>query len=208
MAFVNLNDSVAKGAVTWCLDKLSVRPDARDRLTELRDGIAALRGENFRGLERVFAERLFNYFYDPDQVASITRYLRQYWFDEATGWWPAFQPIAPVYALGLLQTLNISLYAQQAPVPIDSYWIIGHGQVELLNLANARQVTLLIATPTPPEPAPSGIWGESSEAWVTTRRAGRTDLEVDPITGATVTGGGTDSRVRTYKIQSRGRSQA
>ena len=205
MAFVGPNDPVAKGAVTYCLDQISVRPDARELLDALRRAIAALHGADFRGLERVFAEHLLRHVYDANGVTSITNYLRQYWFDEATGWWPAFQPIAPIYARGLLQTLNIVLGPKDAPLPIDAYWIVGHAHVELMTLASPRQVTLLIATPTPPEAAPSGILGESSEAWVTARRAGRTDVEVDAITGAAATGG-TNARIRTYKVQPRGRS--
>ena len=72
----------------------------------------------------------------------------------------------------------------------------------MLTLVNPRQVTLLIATPPPVELAPSGIWGESSEAWVTARRAGVTTDEVDPVTGKS-TRGDTSLRVRTFRIQTR-----
>jgi hypothetical protein len=197
------DDPVAKGPVTRCLDELSTRPDGRERLTVLRQAIRDIGGQEFHGLEEVFARYLFPDFYDRDQIRRITEYLRTYWFSQATGWWPAFQPIAPIYGLGLLQSLASSLAALgKAPLPIDSYWIVGHGQVELVNLVSPRQVTLLIATPAPPEMAPAGVLGESSEVWVTARRAGHTDDEINPTTGQPVQGT-SDLRVRTFKIRTR-----
>jgi hypothetical protein len=195
-------DSVAKGPVTRCLDDMSVRPDARARLVALRQGILALRNQSYRGLEAVFAAHLFPGFYNAGQAEHITRYLETNWFSQATGWWPAFQPIAQIYAIGLLQTLDMSLSKEGTPRPIDSYWIIGHEQVELINLANPRQVTLLIATPSPPELALGGIMSQSSEVWVTLRRAGTTGNEIDPTTGQAGPAD-TDLRVRTFQIQSR-----
>ena len=196
------NDPVAKGPVTVCLDQISTGKDARARLERLRREIIALERAHYRGLEGVFAEHLFAGFYNADQIRRITEYLKRYWFDEETGWWPAFQPIAPIYALGLVQTLNASLAPNGDPLPIDSYWILNHNHVEMLNLASARQVTLLISTPPPPELGPSGIGSESSQVWVTARRAGRSAGEINPLTGVAVTGG-TELRVRTFKIQTR-----
>lgn len=206
MAFAPKDDPVAKGAVTHCLDAVSVQPEARARLDALRLAIIALQNQQFRGLAAVFADHLFPYVYinAPNQIAQITRYLQDSWFNEATGWWPAFQPIEPIYALGLIQGLRESLsVSSPQPLPIDSYWIIGHDKVELINLVSKQQVTLLIATPTPPEPAPSGIWSESSEAWVTARRAGRIEGEIEPITGQGIGTGATDLRVRAFKIRNR-----
>jgi hypothetical protein len=194
--------SVAKGPVPRCLDDLSVRPDARESLLALRQGILGLRDQSYRGLERVFATYLFRGFYSVEQAEQITRYLATNWFSQETGWWPAFQPIAPIYAIGLLQTLDVSLSGGGTPRPIDSYWIIGHEQVELINLANPRQVTLLIATPSPPELTSGGIMSESSEAWMTLRRAGHTANEIDPTTGQPGPED-TDLRVRTFKIHYR-----
>ena len=203
MGLVNRDDPVAKGPVTRCLDLLSVRADARARLGELRKAIVGLRRAQFRGLEQVFGRYLFKDFYSASQIKRVTEYLKTYWFDEKTGWWPACQPIAPIYAQGLLRGLDAALAPREGqPLPFDSYWIIGHGRVEMLTLVNPRQVTLLIATPPPVELAPSGIWGESSEAWGTARRAGVTTDEVDPVTGKS-TRGDTSLRVRTFRIQTR-----
>lgn len=207
----------AKGPVTYCLDQLSEGSNlqskgksARDHLVELRDAIVKLGKGNldFSGLEDVFAEHLLNYIYtDKGKVDKIRQYLKTYWFDEDSGWWPHFQPVSAIYANGLLKALNESLKTPetQPPIPIDSYWIIGHTTVEVVTLANQRQVTLLIATPFPLDPSPSGIWGESSEAWCTTRRAGEIPYEVDPKKNDSKVPSSAKwpLRVVTYKIKSR-----
>jgi hypothetical protein len=202
MALHNPNEPVAKGAVTRGLDEISVRDDARARLEALRNALRGLQRARFQGLEAVLEEHLLKPVFAAEQVSGITAYLKRYWFDPETAWWPVFQPIAPVYALGLLQALNESLAGSGRPIPFDAYWIIGHHAVELITLVNPRQVTLLIATPAPPEAAPSGIRSESSTAWVTVRRAGTTTNEIDPISGQSFAGDAS-LRERTYKVQPR-----
>jgi hypothetical protein len=205
MAFVAPNDPVGKGPVTVCLDQMSTGKSARADLERLREAIVALALDDFRGLEDVFARHLLPVAYSPDQIRRITEYLKQYWFDEATGWWPVFQPIAPIYAMGVIQTINASLARKGAPLPIDSYWILNHLHVEMINLASEQQVTLLICTPPPPT-GPAGIGGETSQVWVSSRRAGRTAGEIDHQ-GMTVSGD-TGLRVRTFKIETRTRPPA
>jgi len=61
-------------------------------------------------------------------------------------------------------------------------------------------VTLLIATPQPIESAPGGVWSESSEAWVTARRAGKSLHEIDPTDNDKRVKGTTALRLRTFKI--------
>jgi hypothetical protein len=202
MAATNPNDPCAKGPVTYCLDELSTRDDAHARLDALRAAIIRLKEKQYRGLEKVFATHLFKDFYNKEQVKKITNYLKSCWFDEKSGWWPSFQPIAPIYAEGLLTALNASLQSTRV-LPFDSYWIIGHGQVEILSLISKRQVTLLIATPPPIELAPKGIWSEFSQAWVTARRAGKSAHEVNPTDLDKKIQGSTDLRVRTFKIETR-----
>jgi hypothetical protein len=222
MAFAAKDDPVAKGAVTYCLDRLSVQVNGAAHLAALRSAIAAAR-PNFTNLADVLGRHLFPFFYNATQIAAITKHLNDKWFNPATAWWPAFQPIAPIYADGLLQTLNFALAglalergqapkpgrtakpgqtpkSGRAPKPIDSYWIIGHDQVQMINLVSPQQVTLLIATPIPPEP-PSGVWGHLSEVWVTGRRAGSTPLEVNPASPGTPVAPNPQLRVRTFKIQ-------
>lgn len=202
MGPVDPDDSAAKGPVTECLDAASTASDARDRLTILRDAILDIQRGNFVGLENVFARYLLPQLYSDDQISRITEDLRTNWFSD-TGWWPSFQPIAPIYALGLLQTLRVSL-SSEAVRPIDSYWILGHGHVELINLVNPRQVTLLIATPAPTELPRAGRLSHPCEVWVTCRRAGTTDDEIDPGTGQPYPGT-TELRVRTFKLRTRSR---
>ncbi|MGH6660568.1 MAG: hypothetical protein ACREA0_23755 [bacterium] len=220
MGFTAPYAPTAKGPVTYCLDELSKRPDARQRLVQLRDAIIDLgskgksgKGGGFHGLENVFAKHLLVHIYrdpkdpakpDKERIDRVTKYLKTSWFDEETGWWPHFQPLAPIYAHGLLKTLNASLRGSP-PMPIDSYWIIGHTTVELITLKSKVQVTLLIATPPPLDPAPKGIWGESSEAWATARRAGRIAGEVDPTKNDSKVPSRPDwpLRVVTYKITGR-----
>jgi hypothetical protein len=210
MGFRERDAPVAKGPVTYCLDELSKKPDARTLLGDLRDAIIALGGKvnsDFSGLEDVLAKKLLEPIYtgkNEYKVDKVRQYLKTYWFDEATGWWPHFQPVSAIYANGLLKTLNASLQGSQPqPIPIESYWFIGHTNVELVTLVNERQVTILIATP-PPGVAPSGIFGESSEAWATTRRAGELPNEVDPTDNDSEVppSGNGGLRVVTYKIKS------
>lgn len=217
MGFIDPNVPVAKGPVTYCLDELSTRvnprKDARPRLVKLRKEIIGLKKVEFRGLEKVLAEHLLAHIYrdpkkpdkpDQEKIKKVTEYLESYWFNEKTGAWPHFQPIAPIYANGLLKTLNASLSSRnRPPIPIDSYWTVGHSCVELVTLVSPRQVTLLIATPAPVEIAPSGIWGETSEAWATVRRAGKVEHEVDPANKDARVRGRKKNRICTYKIKSR-----
>jgi hypothetical protein len=206
MAFAAKDDPVAKGAVTYCLDALSVdTANGVTRLAALRSAMMAA-APDFANLAGIFGSNLFPFFYDATQIAAITRHLNDKWFNPATAWWPAFQPIAPIYAHGLLQTLSFALPDPSAkpgapPKPIDSYWVIGHDQVQMINLVSPRQITLLIATPVPPEP-PSGVWGHSSEVWVTGRRAGATPQEVNPLSPQTPVSLTSGLRLRTFKIQS------
>lgn len=203
MGYAPPGSPVAKGPVLSCLDRLSLRDRGREKLEQLRAEILRIRGRDFRGLEEVFARFLFAEFYAADQIARIVAHLRSHWFDEETGWWPPFQPVAPIYALGLLRTLNASLAAKEpGALPIDSYWIVGHGQVDMVNLVSPRQVTLLVMTPPPPDPSPVGVHGETAEAWVTTRRAGRTEAEIDPVTEQ-LSVGGRELRVRTFRVETR-----
>jgi hypothetical protein len=206
MGPIQPDDPAAKGPVTESLDTISVASDARDRLTALQQAILGIEAANFVGLENVFAQHLFQEFYTAEQISSIVEYLRTNWFSE-TGWWPSSQPIAPVYAQGLVQTLRASLSIVGTPLPIDSYWILGQEQVKLITLVSPRQVTLLICTPTPTEFTPSGQLSHPCEVWVTCRRAGRTEQEINPATGAPVAG--TPAlRVRTFRLQTRSRRRS
>jgi len=158
-----------KGPVTYCLDVLSARPDARELLQRLGDAIAGLRHIEFRGLHEVFARYLLSPVLGGRDVAKLTDYLKNYWFDEKSGeaFFPSFQPIVPIYAIGMLKTIELSLQEPNAK-PIDSWWLLDYPTVETINLVSRRQVTLLIATPRPHK-SPRLVWGEEAEAWATVR---------------------------------------
>jgi hypothetical protein len=151
------------------LDALSTRPDARELLQRLGDAIAGLRHIEFHGLHEVFARYLLSPVLGGRDVAKLTEYLKDYWFDEKSGdaFFPIFQPIASIYAIGMLKTIELSLQEPNAK-PIDSWWLLDHPSVEIINLVSRRQVTLLIATPRPLK-SPRLVWGEEAQAWATVR---------------------------------------
>ena len=171
MSGENLFNSCAKGPVPYCLDELSTRPNARSQLQELQTAIEGLRADDFRGLENVFGEYLFApASFAADKGAQAVSMLNRHWFDEksAEAYFPSLQPIAPIYAQGVLKTLELSLSGRPAPVPIDAWWIMGYDGFELINLYNNRQVTLLIATPAPPKIIRK-LLGDRTEVWTTGR---------------------------------------
>ena len=159
----------AKGPVTYCLDELSVKNDAPALMQKLADEITKLEANNFHDLEKALETYLLQVVYnDAVKSAKVAAYLKQYWFDETSSdvFFPEIQPIAPVYAQGLLKTLEL---AKDQKLPIDSWWMMDHPDIEMMNLVSARQVTLVIATPRPTGLSPGGIWGEKGQAWTTAR---------------------------------------
>lgn len=159
----------AKGPLTYCLDELSLKKDAAALMKKLGNEIIRLEPKDFRGLETVFETYLLQEIYrDAAKSAKVAAYLKRFWFDETSPdvFFPEIQPIAPVYALGVLKALDI---AKDSQLPIDSWWMMDHPDIEMMNLVSPRQVTLIIATPRPKGHSPGGIWGEKGEAWTTAR---------------------------------------
>jgi hypothetical protein len=160
-----------KGPVPYCLDVVSAQPNARPLLEKLRDEIEKLRKDDFRDLEAVFEKFLFEPAnFGADKSSRARSFLQRHWFNEKSpeAYFPAFQPIAPVYATGVLKTLELSLSGRPNPIPIDAWWLMGYAGVEMINFFNNRQVTLLIVTTDPPVMDKS-ILGNHSEAWTTMR---------------------------------------
>jgi len=95
----------------------------------------------------------------------------RYWFNERSTdvFFPKFQPIAPIFAEGLITTLELSLRGNPNPKPIDMWWLLDYPEVKMINLVSPTRVTLLVATPWPPNVSPREIWGEDAEAYVTGR---------------------------------------
>jgi hypothetical protein len=112
-------------------------------------------------------------------------YLRDTWYNDegrqttlGRGWWPWLQPIYPILKAGLIKAIQA---AKTPPRPIDSYWLVGSDQVEVIvtALPGAQQVLRLIVTPPGLAPTqerrnPINIWSiRRSRGW----DAGNTTLE-------------------------------
>lgn len=178
-------DPVAKGPVTYCLDQMSVLDQADRHLQSLADAISRLSGKNFDGLEEAFAEYLFAPIYGdrPALIEKMTRYLHKCWFGPSSrdSYFPDHPNVARIYATGILKTIDLSLKGgPKKPLPIDSWWELNYPRITMINLVSKRQVTLLIATPRPAVPTPTGIWGEEGEAWLSDEGTGVQARRISP----------------------------
>lgn len=165
----------AKGAICFCLDEFSQGRGARARITKLRDAIAAL-APSYEGLAEVFDQYLMSHVIDDaDQRQKIVAHLKKFWFDtDSKPFFPG-EPVAKIYAEGVLQTLDLSLKGKR-PVPINAWWVLDSADLRMLNFADVKKgvtisgnVTLLIMTPRPEGGgrAASPILGDVAEAYVT-----------------------------------------
>jgi len=162
----------AKGPITYCLDQISVGPNARQAMERLKKAIEGLEGIGYHGLEKAFEIHLTQPVYaDATRSSRVTAYLTKHWFDASSpdAYFPEFQPIAEIYATGVIKALEESLKGKPDPIPIDAWWILDYPDVELMTLVSPRQVTLVIATPRPAGPVSSALWGEDAAAWATGR---------------------------------------
>jgi hypothetical protein len=90
-------------------------------------------------------------------------YLSKTWYNEGKdGWWPWLQPIYPILKAGLIKAIRV---ATDRNLPLDSYWLAGFNQVEVIVCAppGAQHVLRLILTPpglapTQNRPNPINIW--------------------------------------------------
>jgi hypothetical protein len=174
----------AKGAICYCLDEFSTGPGARARVQNLNDAISAL-APSYAGLANAFDQYLLSYkFTTPASRLAIVNFLDTYWFDPKSPvtFFPGV-PVAKIYAKGVLQALKLSLGGKGPVVPINSWWVLGASEVELLSTADQEagvtisdSVTLLIETPRPKKiqgmAVPPWILGNTAEAYVT-RQQGR-----------------------------------
>lgn len=164
------SNPVAKGPIPYCLDRMSIQPNGRQLLEELRGAIEHAGETEFRDLVSVFDKYLFQ----PTKFENsnlATGSLQKNWFDERSpdAFFSALQPVAPVYAAGILKTIELSLNGRPAPLPIDAWWVLGYAQFEMINLVTARQVTLLIATPFPPMTIKKMFLPDHTEVWISGR---------------------------------------
>lgn len=165
----------AKGAICYCLDEFSKGRGARSRIAKLRDAIAAL-APSYEGLAEAFDQYLLSHVItDAGQRQKIVEHLRKFWFEpDSKPFFPA-DPVAKIYAEGVLKTLDLSLKGKR-PIPIDSWWVLDSADLRMLNFADVKKgvtissnVTLLIMTPRPEGGgrAASPILGDEAEAYVT-----------------------------------------
>src|SRR5262249_28894981 len=107
---------------------------------------------------------------EPARTPANMQYLRR-WFNETLPdvFFPEFQPVAPIFALGVLKTIDESLKGQPRPLPIDAWWVLDHTVFEVVTLVSKHQVPMLVATPSPSAP-PVGIWSPTADVWTTGRR--------------------------------------
>ena len=172
-------ESVAKGAICYCLDQFSKGRGARARVVRLRDELLKL-DPPFSGLMEVFDRYLLSHVIsDAAKRQRIVRHLERHWFDQDSpeAYFPRV-PVASIYVPGVLKALDLALLAGRRAVPLNSWWLLDFPVVKLLSLVDldsrdetiGGRVTLLILTP---RPKPHGkttdrpIMGEIAEAFVT-----------------------------------------
>ncbi|HUK08424.1 MAG TPA: hypothetical protein VLX09_11190 [Stellaceae bacterium] len=173
---------VLKGPVPHCLERVSKGKGARARLQQLAAAVQAI-APQYRGLENVLDENLLIYVFNEKQRKVITEHLRRNWFDDNSpdAFFPG-QPVASIYAKGLLKALELSLSGRRV-IPIKCWWIVDCVVVTLLTLAEVQKrgpsntpITLIILTPRPNKIATRkvrAILGNEGKAWVSRSSDGR-----------------------------------
>jgi hypothetical protein len=195
------DDPVAKGPVTRCLDQLSVRPDARERFLALKADILAIRDQSYRGLERVFAPAFSPTSTTPARSSKSPDTWRPTGSVKRQGGGrPSSQSLRSMPS-AFCKPWRCPCRAEALRVPSipTGSWAMSSGAHQSRD-SEAGHVAH--CHPCPTGAGVGGIMSESSEAWVTLRRAGLTSNEIDPTSGGPGPGD-TNLRVRTFKIQSR-----
>jgi hypothetical protein len=160
------------------LDRLSLGPDALQRLLALLEGLRQIR-PGYQGLETVFDTHLASHMAaEPIFRQNLRDYLARYWFNDGPGSYFPGQKVAQKYTEGVIRTLELSMAGKPRPIPINAWWLIqADPEVRMLNLAEvdrggvtvSSSVTLLICTPMPQitgAPSTRTLWGDA-EAWIT-----------------------------------------
>jgi hypothetical protein len=166
--------SFSKGSVYSALDQMSVRADARNLMERFGRALSDKASSGFPDLEVTFDQYLFAPLgaqMAPARSPAALAYLRDYWFDpnSQNSYFPNYQPIASICGMGLLKTIEESLKGQPDPLPIDSWWFIGHDRFEVITLVSKQQVTMLVATPRPSGATPTAIWSADADGYTTGR---------------------------------------
>jgi len=137
-------DLCIKGPACQALDAIST--DAA-KMRQLQTALAVISGANFAGLEDVLANDLLPAAFSPSAIAKIKAQLKSNWFDPSSPstYFPGLN-VANPYGLGLMKVLEAAL---GDGLPIDAWWLPKHTEIDMVTLKSTRQVTLVIATPTP-----------------------------------------------------------
>jgi hypothetical protein len=159
---------IAKGAVHKKVDPLV--NDTSD--PKKREALLAALKDSSRDYVQILVE-----------LAGVTEaeaaFLRRTWYNP-NGWWPDHQPIEPIVRQGLIKSIEL---AMERHLPIDSYWVSGSEQFQVIVACSPHQVTRLILTPgVAPETAAAApgpielIWvveqGAASRGEIAVRQVG------------------------------------
>jgi hypothetical protein len=172
MGLRSTDHSFSKGSVYVALDEMSTRADARELMERFARALSDKASAGFPDLEATFDQYLFAPLkMETARTAASMSYLRDYWFDATSkaSYFPDDQPIAPICGMGLLKVIEESLKGRPNPLPIDSWWLMDHDKFEVITLVSKQQVTMLVATPRPSGPTPTGIWSAAAEGYTTGR---------------------------------------
>jgi hypothetical protein len=133
-----------KGPFLRAIDDLWRRFDRAERQEALRS-LEAASGRDQGLLELATSLRL--------GTREDLQHLALDWFER---WWTEWQPIEPIFRLGLVQALRLALFdphsgkPRTTPLALESLWLSGVACVEVGISASENQVTLLLLTPPTP----------------------------------------------------------
>ncbi len=157
---------ISKGPVHVAMDEQLNHRDARGHFDRRAIILAALKDstQDYIGI----VKDLFNV---PDKHAN---YLARYWYDanwespDSPCWWKDVQPIEPIVRQSLIDAIEL---ANEANVPIDSYWMPGGDQCEVLITRSQAQLTRLLLTPATPLPPKNwqAYYTALADIWVVKR---------------------------------------
>lgn len=177
----------SKGPILYFLDMMSRRPDGREMLESLSEALIASRREEFADIVSICQNYLFRPLEMPDDLCeAIAKYLNQYWFDLESNdvYFPSLQPVAPILGEGIIKSIELSVKegnrgksrkrAKPGAMPIDSWWLVDHPDVKVVNLVSPQQITHLFMTPRPPGRYRLGVWKASAKVYTTSRSAIKT----------------------------------
>jgi hypothetical protein len=161
-------DYIAKGAVHKKIDPLvndTTDPKKREAL------LMALK-DSARDYVQILVEH-------AGVTEAEAAFLRRTWYNP-NGWWRDHQPIEPIVRQGLIKSIELAI---ERNLPIDSYWVSGGDQLQVIVTCSNYQVTRLILTPsiaaetTPAAPSSvEPIWivrqGAAGKGEITVRQVG------------------------------------